>query len=188
MINVAILGHSLLKQFLPGGRHCPYYLHNLPSTSTNYSLNFYCSPGATFDSILSSRAIDNLVLSSPQLIILVLGGNDLTTTTNLKSVYDDLIFLVEYLTNTCSPNFGVHILEPEIRRGDPRFVTPETYRALRNSLIRKIKTKRQVNFLPLVRFGLGLSSLSPDGVHFNSEGYNKLLSAIKHHIGVILSN
>ena len=188
MLNVGILGHSQIRPFIPGGSHFPYYCHNESSAPTNYSLNFFCEPGATFVSILNSRAINNLIRSSPQLIILVLGGNDLTYSTNLGTVYDNLIYLVDHLTSACSPTYGVHILEPELRRGDPRFVSFEIYRALRNSFIRKIKAKRQVNFLPLVRYGVGLHTLSADGVHLNSVGFDKLLATIKYHISVLTSN
>ena len=54
--------------------------------------------------------------------------------------------------------------------GDTRFVTLEIYKALRSSFIRKIKVDCQVNFIPLVKFGLDLTSISSDGVHFTVDG------------------
>ena len=188
MIKVAILGHSLIRQFTPGNRLYPYYSHNESLAPTNYSLDFFCSPGATFSSILNTKTIDDLTNSSPDLIILVLGGNDLTFSTSIKSVYDDLTNLVNYLKDSCSPTFGIHILEPEIRRGDSRFVSPEIYRTLRNSLIRKIKAKRHISFLPLVKYGFNLKSLSSDGVHFTFDAYKKLFSVLLSHISSILKN
>ena len=183
MFNVGILGHSLLVPYLPGGSHSSHR-----SNYGNYTINFYCSPNATFKTILESSVISNLISSSPHLIILVLGCNDLGQNVSVKSVHDSLIYLVEYLKAICSPRFGVHILEPELRLCSSSMVNHKEYRALRNSLVRKIKVKRQVNFLPLTKFGFGTNEnfLSSDGVHFNSRGYTRLLTVINHHIFTII--
>ena len=51
--------------------------------------------------------------------------NDITLLATLKTIYNKLMYLVEYLKLNFFPNFNVHILKPEIKIGDPRFVTQD---------------------------------------------------------------
>ena len=181
MFTVGVIGHSLLKPYLPGGSH---YEH----VHDNFRLNYYCCPGATFSSILNSVALRKLIESSPHLVILVLGGNDLRYGSDIKLIHQNLTTLVASITDSCSPYFGTYILEPELRKGNPKYIDPSSYVSLRNSLIRKIKTKKQVKFLHLIKHGLNLAHLSPDGVHLNSCGKSLLQKIIKSHISELLFN
>ena len=180
--TIGILGHSYLRPYLPGGSHQDQ------NNYTNIVLNYHCAPGATFASVLNSGAFSDLVVSSPDLVIVVLGGNDLVYGGNTGSIYNNLLHLIENIYNSCSPTFGVHILEPEKRLGNPDFVDPDSYRALRNSLVRKIKEKNQVSLLPLIKFGINLDTLSSDGVHLDNFGCSLFITVLKSHISDILFN
>ena len=180
--TVGILGHSYLRPYLPGGSHQDQ------SHFSNIVLNYHCAPGATFTSILHSSAYSDLVVSSPDLVIIVLGGNDLVYGSSVGNIYYNLAYLIENIYNSCSPAFGVHILELEKRIGNPDFVDPDSYRALRNSLVRKIKEKNQVSLLPLIKFGINLDTLSSDGVHLDSFGCSLFNTVLKSHISDILFN
>ena len=179
MQSVGVLGHSYLYPYLPGGSHQDQP-HN------NIVLNYFCSPGATFASILNTDAFSDLLASSPDLVIVVLGGNDFVYGSNIGSSYNDLLHLFNIIYNSCSPNFGVYLLEPEKRYGNPHFVDADSYRKLRNGFVRKLKQKNQVNFLPLIKFGVGLDLLCDDGVHLNDYGCSLFDTVLKFHISDIL--
>ena len=99
-----------------------------------------------------------------------------------------MIKLTNLIKADCAPPLGVLILEPEPRILNPKFIDHSSYREQRNSLIRKIKSKSEVNFLPLVKYGIQLDNdiLKPDGVHLNSTGSTLLLTVLKTHIIRIL--
>ena len=179
MFKVGVLGHSLLKPYLPGGSY-------FEEGQNSFDLRFFSQGGATFSSIISSTAYSDLLVFSPDVVVLVLGGNDLVYGCRVADVYNDLEYLANTINNYCSPQFGVHILEPEHREGDPRFVGPSDYLSLRNSLSRKIKHKNFPNFLPLIKYGVNSNLLSGDGVHLNDCGQALLLSVLKNHISNIL--
>lgn len=181
MINVGVIGHSYLRPYLPGGSHQEKSL-------TKIVLTYYCQPGATFKSILSSVVLSDLIASSPDLIIVVLGGNDLVYGSKTGDIYSDLHHLNSILSANCSPSFGIHFLEPEKRIGDPKFVDPISYKALRNALVRKIKERKEVNLLPLIKFAVGTDNLKPDGVHLDHYGCSLFNTVLKTHISEILFN
>ena len=179
MYTVRILGHSLLRPYLPGGTHYePSHKH--------IQLTYHCCPGATYKSILNSQAYADLINLSSDLIIIVLGGNDLVYDADIKEVYQNLVNLISKIKKNCSPQFGLHILEPEIRLGNPSFIDSRGYASLRNSLVRKIKKKKQLSILPLIKFSLNTNQLSPDGVHLNTFGRSLLQTILKSHISDIL--
>ena len=179
MYKVGVLDHSLLSPYIPGGNY-------FEESQDNINLRFFCQGGATFSSITSSSAYSDLLVFSPDLVILVLGGNDLINGCRIGDVYSDLVQLVDTINNYCSPQFGVHILEPEHRVGDPRFVGQSDYLSLRNSLSRKIKHKNFPYFLPLIKHGVNRNLLSDDGVHLDDCGQALLLTVLKDHIFNIL--
>ena len=132
MFSVGILGHSWLKPYIPGGS-------NYEISHNHIKLDYFCAPGATFASVLTTKAYSDLLVASPDLIILVLGGNDLVYGADTAQIYQDLVHLIHLISNCCSPKFGVYVVETEKRLGNPRFVNSDAYKSLRNSLVRKIK-------------------------------------------------
>ena len=179
MYTVGVLGHSLLRPYLPGGSH---YKQN----NKKIVLNFHCASGATFSSILGTSAYSELVESSPDLVLLVLGGNDLVYGSEVSEVYSRLEYLVHTISESCSPQFGVFLVEIEQRIGDPRFVGPGDYNALRNSLIRKIRQKNFPRLLSITGYGVRKDLLSDDGVHFGEFGKSMFLAVLRSHISEIL--
>ena len=179
MFNVGVLGHSWLKPYIPGGS-------NYEISHKHIKLNYFCAPGATFASVVTTKAYSDLLVSSPDLIILVLGGNDLAYGADIAHIYQDLVHLIHLISNCCSPQLGVYVLETEKRLGDPRFINSDSYKSLRNSLVRKIKKKKSIKLLPLVKFGLDISDLGPDGVHLNQFGRLLFQTILKSHISDII--
>ena len=162
-----IYGHSQLSQFV-----------KYPPKFSTVSVKFFSVPGAKALDLIDSHF-------SPDLIFLFAGGNDLTFDCSVAVVYDSLKTLVTWTQNRFSPKYGVHLLEIEERIGDPRFVNPNQYKTIRNAINKKIKAKRELNLLPLTKFGV-VAELTSDRVHYKSAGLNLLLKAIKHHICAIL--
>ena len=108
------------------------------------------------------------------------------TGSKVSDVYSDLEYLVNSITEGCSPQFGVYLVEPEQRYGDHRFVEPEDYNALRNSLVRKIRHKKFPSLLSITGSGITKDVLSDNGVHFDEFGQSLFITVIKNYISDLL--
>ena len=116
------------------------------------------------------------------IIILFLGGNDLVEGCNIADLYENLKTLAEDLKNTIIPKFGVFLLEPEARLGNPKYISQKGYYRLRNSLVRKFKNRKELRSWTLVGKGLNLNHIGKDGVHFNKGGRQKFKEIIQDHL------
>ena len=179
--SVDVIGHSQLS---PLSTEFSAFSALLQFHKIN--IRFFCAPGATCSSIVHTVAFSEICKWNPHLILVFLGGNDLIYGAEISIVYESLKCLVDELDNTCKPYFGISVIEPEPRLGNPRYIDTSGYRALRNSLVRKIKDKRYLRFLPLVKFGLSVRTTKADGVHFNPIGIRCFIIAIRSHISKII--
>ena len=68
--------------------------------------------------------------------------NDLVYKASVSKVYESLKNSVELLNKNCrNPYFGVSVVEPELTLGNPCYIYPKGYKALINSLVKKIKIR-----------------------------------------------
>ena len=111
-----------------------------------------------------------------------LGGNDIRNECNIADLYTKLKTLIDDLNNTIIPKFGIFFLEPEARLGNPKFVSQKGYYRLRNSLVRKVKSRKEIIPWTLLGKGLNLHHLEKDGVHFNKLGRQKFREIIQEHL------
>ena len=172
--KVAIYGHSQIREFT---KHPPpeFKLVNL---------KFFFLSGAKINDLKSTTVIEEIAEFSPELIILFIGGNDIVNGNSVDKIYNELVSLKIHIENLLQPFYGTYVFEIESRL-KPKFISPAGYKCIKNSLNRKIKSKSQLKFLPLTKFGL-VPELNIDGVHFNSMGLCILLNAIKVHIRDII--
>ena len=147
-----------------------------------FQIETFCCPGATFDDITSFSEYKRLVKKNFDIIILFLGGNDIRNECNIADLYTKLKTLIDDLNNTIIPKFGIFFLEPEARLGNPKFVSQKGYYRLRNSLVRKVKSRKEIIPWTLLGKGLNLHHLEKDGVHFNKLGRQKFREIIQEHL------
>ena len=134
------------------------------------------------ENITTFSEYDRLIHSNFDVVLVLLGGNDIRESCNIAEIYDNLKSLIEDINNTVLPKFGTYLLEPEARIGNPSIVSEKGYFRLRNSLVRKIKARKEINYWTLVGKGLNLNHLKRDGVHFNAEGKKKLKKIIESYL------
>ena len=173
MFNVALIGHSNLRDIADeSGR---WYFQN-------FVIEVFCCPAATTSNIASFPEYNRLFHKNFDIVILLLGGNDIRNNCNISEIYRNLKALVEDINNLVIPKYGTFLLEPEARRGDSRYVSEKGYYRLRNSLVRKIKIKKEIECWTLVGKGLNLNHLKKDGVHLNKEGRRKFKKIIEAYL------
>ena len=173
LIKVAILRHSNLKGIPDPDGFWSY---------KTFQIETFCCPGATFDNITSSSEYKRLVKKNFDVIILFLGGNDIRNECNIADLYAKLKTLIDDLNNTIIPKFGIFFLEPEARLGNPEIVSQKGYYRLRNSLVWKVKSRKEIVSWTLLGRGLNLHHLGKDGVHFNKRGKQKFREIIQDHL------
>ena len=105
------------------------------------------------------------------MIYVFLGGNDLTYGATVSGIYDQICNFINSLKSDIGPKYGAVLIEPE-KRVKPRFITKESYDAMRNALVKKIKRKRELHYVSLNILGIKNPSgfLKNDGVHLNGAG------------------
>ena len=177
MIKVALLGHSNLRS-VPDPDGFWHY--------REFQIETFCCSGATIGNVTTYPEYKKLVTKNFDVVIVFLGGNDLRNGCNIANLYDSLKTLLEDLNNTIIPKFGTYLLEPEARLGKPEFISEKGYYRLRNSLLRKVKNKKELRALTLVGKDLNLSHIGKDGVHFNKRGVKKFREIIEDHLSEII--
>ena len=173
MVKVAIIGHSNLKGI--ADETGKWY-------SGVFQIEVFCCPGATTDNITSFPEYSRLVHNNFDVVILFLGANDIRESCSIAEIYEKLKNLIDDLNNQIIPKYGTFLLEPEARRGDPKYINEKGYFRLRNSLVRKIKKRKEIESWTLVGRGLHLRHLKKDGVHLSKEGKKKFKEIIEGYL------
>ena len=172
-MKIAILGHSQVK-----------YLN---FRTADLRIKKFYKSGATFVSIRDTNQFQELVQYKPDLIFLLLGSNHITEYANISKIVENYINLKEEINLKIEPAQGIFLLDIEKRTKNNRYVNYNTYRKVRNSLIKKIRKFDKPNFIPYKPVsGLLDSNIGPDGVHVNPEGAKKITETIEEKVGEIL--
>ena len=90
--------------------------------------------------------------------------------------------MIDDLNDIIIPRYGTYLIEPEARLGDPKYISEDGYFRLRNSLVRKIKTKKEIKYWTLVGKRLYFKHLKKDGVHLGKEGIRKFKEIIENYL------
>ena len=174
MIRAAIVGHSNLKQIPEHGAN-PWCVNNI-------QIDTFCCPGATASNLTEYAEYQRFIDKQFDVVVVFIGGNDITDNCKIANIYAKIKDIIEDIENIIQPRFGTHLLEPEVRTGDPRFIAPGKYYKIRTHLIRKIKEKRELSLWTLLGRGLKLEHLGSDGTHLNREGKVKLTEILEQYL------
>ena len=153
MFSVALVGHSLLPRQL--------------GPIDGVSINIYRKPGATWFDI-NCPEYSEIWVRSFDLIIFVLGGNDLTANSASEALEQAKLFINRALS--CTNTIRVYTVETRQYEEDNRFrVSNEHFRSARNAYNRSLKRWLKANGLLHVDFGKPwiVNECTRDVVHFN---------------------
>ena len=136
-------------------------------------------PGATLRSLRGGDCFSQLAAASPNIVVLFLGGNDITGDVEVVDLYQLLLEMVQAITLTINPAFGVYVIEPEWRT-KPRGISASSYNKVKNSLARMIKRRKEMHILSLHYLGINTPDcLASDGVHINSQYCQRVSSMLE---------
>ena len=175
-MRTAILGHSQIRSFED-------YIVNR-GIKEIISL---CKPGAKFENFLNSITIRQLKEFNPELVVVVLGSNDIDHTRNAGQNKHQVIYLaINHFIDKIKSiglNFTLRILEIEPRMNCR--ICPSEYNLIRKAVNRKLHRKLREEFVFTYNQGIHEDSIGSDGVHFNSRGKqalrNVILKIIREH-------
>ena len=170
-MKIAVLGHSQTR-----------YLNFKKTLEVK---KFYKS-GANFRSIQESLQFQKLVEFKPDLLFLFLGSNDITEESQVNKIFDNYNELKAEIEEKIKPKRGCYLLDFEKRTLNNKYVSKNTYRKIRNALIKKIKKLDKDNFIPFRPFsGLIETDIGPDGIHINNKGATIIVENIEQKIAQI---
>ena len=131
-MNVAILGHSQLREFK---------IEHLNLNDNVIDVKKFWKPGARLATILSENIFQDLVAFQPDVIIIFLGGNDISRESKPAKLIDDYKNLIEQLRLSVSLSVGIFALEIEKRvPRNERYIDAESYRKFRRSVNRRLQS------------------------------------------------
>ena len=154
MFTVALVGHSLLPRQL--------------GPVEGVSINIFRKPGATWFDI-NCPEYSEIWGRNFDLIIFVLGGNDLTVHSAAEVLDQAKLFIERALS--CTNTVRVYTVETRHYQEDNRFrVSNEHFKSARNTYNRSLKRWLRSNGHLHVDFGKPwiVNERTSDGVHFNS--------------------
>ena len=175
--SVLIVGHSYVNK-----------IENLNSYwgfKDKYNLSFFGISGAKVSDFNNNLSLDNKIRSiKPQIIVLVVGGNDISNYWDWPSIKENYGNLVERL-NFISPYSHILLTQIEERylTNTNRFGTPtignyKKYRSTFNQFIRRLSNKKHYLHLVVLAGHFPEELYSGDKVHLNNNGFKKFLECI----------
>lgn len=136
--------------------------------------------GWTIDQIAGLVDRDIMKTYQPQIVLLMIGTNDVLRGNSLSEITSDLNNLIDRISQDSS---NTHILVSSIAPIDPAFLGPtranraKELNALLPDLVNdKVAEGKKVTYVN-AGGSLNLNDLVPDGIHPNVAGYNKLGNA-----------
>lgn len=162
--KVGILGHS--------------YVNRLPFESPlqlpSFEVRKFGSSGAKVSNITQRSVWYSFLDYKPDLVLLMLGGNDInvnTQTTSLCHEIKNLAIMIEELTGA---NCMIMNIEPRLQ---PRDISPDLYNTYKNAVNRSLgripDSKSRIRGM-----GIEKEDLCHDGVHLSVIGNEKLMKRL----------
>ena len=163
--NVALVGHSFVER-LDTDRQ----IHGGDIVFTRCGHR-----GATIHSIRDTPAWTRLHSFTPDLTLLILGGNDIGHGVSPRKIAEDLVSLAKEIEATTGA--PCHIIGIE-KRHNPRGPSYLEYNKIRNSINDRLKRKDRWARLRYHSMCVRNEDISFDGVHLHSRGQGKLVELL----------
>ena len=180
-MRIAIFGHSYIRDIQTLG-------HNkLTFGDTKVELNYFPFPGACFkDFVYNKEKLHDVILFAPDIIVVILGGNDIKVVKDLNVIKDDCkefyILLKSVLPKAVI--IASQIEHRHLRRIN-KYNTPtaELYRKLANCFNRWLVRQHFKDKLLIINGDQKLRNeklFKSDGVHLNRQGLTLLFEWISN--------
>ena len=182
-MKVSLLGHSYVRDL------SNLKVNHLDFGHLQLNFSYFAFPGVSFSTFLDyPLCLSELVSKCPDVIVVVLGGNDFTNTSSLSDVCDNSTAFYKLLREKL-PTAKIFVTQVELR-----FYKPNNSYNCSDALAYKKVTSYFNKFLKKSPFIdnliciLGPNRLSnrdlykSDGVHLNDKGIQKLFDIIKRAI------
>ena len=170
-MKLALFGHSYVRHIERFGDNS-IFLEN-----THLSVNYFGFPGAKFNTFRENTdLLSPLVSYKPDIIVIVLGGNDFANTVLNKTIYENYTWLISYLKGALP---SVAIIQCQVEK---RFVSPgNRWNASDTELLEKRRSafNRKLNKCHLKDCTLRVqgpgrlddrSNYGLDGIHLSRKG------------------
>ena len=135
-MKVGLIGHSQLREF---------HIDSLNINHENIEVAKFWRSGARVSSILDTHVFENFISFHPDLVIIFLGGNDITYDCSPSQIEQSFKELINVINFEINPNLGIFILEIEKRYPNEYFVNEEKYKKVRRSLNKRMREVRNSN-------------------------------------------
>lgn len=166
--KVGIIGHSYVRRLLPTEG-------NRPEDEGFYLQNFH-QGGARVETLKGSSAYQRLVEYHPDLIFLIIGGNDVQPDTEPRVLAE----AIEALARELELDSGAHCIVVGLEsRTSPWDITPAQYHKVKNGVNRRLRGQSAYmrdRYMPMC---MSRESLDLDGVHLGHAGSSALRQRIK---------
>ena len=180
-VTVVLFGHSYVRDIAQLNRFSIDF-----SADIKLKLKYIHHPGATFKSFLDNRSkLDSLFEAQPQILIVILGGNDLSVDVNLSRVYSDCALFYKLIRKNLPDTCVIAAqIESRFLTRVNRFGTPaaQEFSRLGNYFNRKLKSIKDKNYILIVKGANRLCNpafYKLDRIHLNNRGIEKYFSLIQ---------
>ena len=179
-MKISIFGHSYVRDLQQLGNEY------ISLGSERAFLNYFAFPGSSYHTfLLNPNLLSSLIDSAPDVLVVILGGNDLKVNIDLNDVKSDCASLFRLLREKL-PNVYIIAAQVEIRHSNRvnRHGSPaaDLYRKLAVNFNKWLARQSFKNKLLLVNGKNKLyerSFFREDGVHLNSQGLNLYFDLLK---------
>ena len=181
---VTIAGHSYVRDLY--NNYSNSCLNDLKINSVNLNFKFIYSPGGKFSTFINNECLfDQIVESKPDILLVILGGNDLATDVELSKIKSDCSEFYNLLRQNLASTYIIcSQIESRFLLRENRFRTPaaDTFYFLANNFNNWLKNKSFKDRLLCIRGPGRLCNpdlYKADKIHLNPVGLNKLFDIIR---------
>ena len=181
---VIIVGHSYVRDLY--NQYIYSCLNNLVINSERVEFKFVYYPGGKFSTFINNKELFNSIIdSSPDIIIVLLGGNDIATDVDLSIIKSDCTKFYSLLRDNFASTYIICAqIESRFLLRENRFKTPavDKFYFLSNNFNNWLRNKSFKDRLLCIRGPGRLCNpnlYKADKIHLNHLGLNKLFDIIK---------
>lgn len=173
--RVAILGHSYVSRF---NRPDPQLFRE------GLQVELFPVPGAHVTDILTGPVFDACVAFQPDLVLLIIGGNDITPITEGKVLANRIADVAREIEEKAGGHCKIVGVES---RTKPRGMEADLFKRIKNSVNRNLRMRIAFTSARFVPMSMSTDDLEDDGIHLTPWGsyqlFNYLMGMASAHLG-----
>ena len=171
MWKVSLVGHSQLPSHL-----------SFPDAD----IRIYRAPGARAANFFNDERLVEVLNWKHDLCILWLGSNDITPDSTPQEVANDVVTIINSIEEECDAIVRVCLVEPRFYE-DEEYMSHDHYKRIQSAVNRKLKRWLSNEFIQF-NSNSWVENLASDGVHFNSEGKQRIKKRFRRAIRTFIDS